>query len=104
MRKKPIQQFFGKELEEIENVMGALRIAGAHPRIKVASCDYALRFAIEERKRLFEVGQWYVSHRTMFGDLETLMAKVEKAGFVINTTFSDDWSHIVIFSEDDEDA
>jgi hypothetical protein len=101
VRKKPIKQFFGKELEELEQVTGALRKAGAHPRVKVAPCAYALRFATEDRKELFQAGQWYVSHRIMFGDIETLVAKIEKAGFVVNKSFSDNWSHIVIFSERD---
>jgi hypothetical protein len=99
MRKRPIQQFFGKDLDELEDVLGSLRGAGASPRIKVAPCAYALRFAAEERKGLFRAGKWYVSYRILRGDLETLVESVKKAGFIVNTTFSDDWSHIVIFSE-----
>jgi hypothetical protein len=99
MRKTPIQQFFDEELSEIERIIGRLHKAGAPPKIRVAPCDYALRFAVEERKKLFQKGKWYVSRRTLFGDIDVLTSLVDKAGFEINQTFSDDWSHIVIFSE-----
>jgi len=99
MRKKPIQQFFGNELSDIERIVGELRKVGAHPRVKVAPCDYALRYAVEDRKELFKAGTWYASHRTLFGDLESLRSLIAKAGFVVKKTFSDSWSNIVIFSE-----
>lgn len=98
MRKKPIQQFFGEELEKLEEITDALRRAGVRPRVRVAPCNYALRCAAEERKKIFQAGDWYASHRVTFGTIEDLIAQVKKAGFVVNKAFSDNWSHIVVFS------
>jgi hypothetical protein len=103
MRKTPIQQFFGKELSDIERILGKLRKVGAHPRVKVAPCEYALRYAVEDRRELFQAGAWYASHRTLFGDLESLGSLISKAGFIVKKTFSDSWSNIVIFDEKGEE-